>query len=283
MASEQLKQQLFKLHQNKIFEFVVIAIIIFSALVTGARTYNIDSTMTDVVAWLDMFITVFFLVEILIRLAAEPRFFDFFKKGWNVFDFIIVTVSLIPIDGNDSVLLARLLRIFRVLRLISVIPELRVLISALIKALPRMGYIVLLMFIIFYIYAAIGSTMFEAINPVLWGDISIAMLTLFRVATFEDWTDVMYETMAEYPLSWIFYLSFIFFTAFIFLNMMIGVILNVMQREQEEYYKEIGEGEAAEVHWIKEHTVQMEQRLERIESLLLENRIKRPEEQKKDN
>ncbi|PHS26135.1 MAG: cation transporter [Methylophaga sp.] len=283
MASEQLKQQLFKFHQNKLFEFVVIGIIIFSALVTGARTYNIDSTMTGVVAWLDMFITVFFLAEILIRLAAEPRFFDFFKKGWNVFDFIIVTVSLIPIDGNDSVLLARLLRIFRVLRLISVIPELRVLINALIKALPRMGYIVLLMFIIFYIYAAIGSTLFEAINPVLWGDISISMLTLFRVATFEDWTDVMYETMAEYPFSWIFYLSFIFFTAFIFLNMMIGVILNVMQREQEEYYKEIGEGEAAEVHWIKEHTIQMEQRLERIESLLLENRIKRPAEQPKDN
>jgi voltage-gated sodium channel len=97
------------------------------------------------------------------------------------------------------------------------------------------------------------------------------MLTLFRVATFEDWTDVMYETMAEYPLSWIFYLSFIFLTAFVFLNMMIGVILDVMQREHEEYYRESGEGEAAEVHWIKDHTEQMEQRLERIESLLLEN------------
>lgn len=271
MAFEQLKQQLFTLHQNKLFEFTVISIIIFSALVTGARTYNIDSTMTDVVAWLDMFITVFFLVEIVIRLAAEPRFFDFFKKGWNVFDFIIVTISLIPIEGNDTVLLARLLRIFRVLRLISVIPELRILISALIKALPRMGYIVLLMFIIFYIYAAIGSILFETINPVLWGDISIAMLTLFRIATFEDWTDVMYETMTEYPLSWIFYLSFIFLTAFIFLNMMIGVILDVMQREQEAYYRETGEGEAAEVHWIKEHTTEMEQRLERIELLLLES------------
>jgi voltage-gated sodium channel len=127
------------------------------------------------------------------------------------------------------------------------------------------------MFIIFYIYAAIGSFMFESINAVLWGNISTSMLTLFRVATFEDWTDVMYETMAEYPLSWIFYLSFIFLTAFVFLNMMIGVILDVMQREHEEYYRESGEGEAAEVHWIKEHTHQMEQRLERIEYLLLEN------------
>jgi voltage-gated sodium channel len=271
MAVEQLKLQLLKVHQNKLFEFIVISIIIFSALVTGAKTYDIGSTMANVVAWLDMLITVFFLIEILIRLASEPRFLDFFKKGWNIFDFIIVTASLLPVDGNDTVLLARLLRIFRVLRLVSVIPELRILIGALIKAMPRMGYIVLLMFIIFYIYAAIGSFMFENINPVLWGNISISMLTLFRVATFEDWTDVMYETMAEYPLSWIFYLSFIFLTAFVFLNMMIGVILDVMQREHEEYYRESGEGEAAEVHWIKEHTEQMEQRLDRIEYLLLEN------------
>jgi len=279
MAVEQLKLNLFKLHQNKLFEFLVISIIVFSALITGAKTYDIGSTMANIVTLLDMFITVFFLVEIVIRLIAEPRFFDFFKKGWNIFDFIIVTASLLPIEGNDSVLLARLLRIFRVLRLVSVIPELRILISALIKALPRMGYIVLLMFIIFYIYAAIGSFMFEDINPVLWGNISIAMLTLFRVATFEDWTDVMYETMTEFPLSWIFYLSFIFLTAFVFLNMMIGVILDVMQREHEEYYRETGEGEAGEVHWIKEHTEEMEQRLDRIETLLLENVINNTKKQ----
>jgi voltage-gated sodium channel len=270
MIVDRLKQGLFQLHQNKIFEFLVISIIVFSALITGAKTYDIGSSLASTVTFLDLFITVFFLVEIIIRLISEPRFFDFFKKGWNIFDFIIVTASLLPIEGNDSVLLARLLRIFRVLRLISVIPELRILISALLKALPRMGYIVLLMFIIFYIYAAVGSFMFEHINTQLWGNISIAMLTLFRIATFEDWTDVMYETMGEYPLSWIFYLSFIFLTAFVFLNMMIGVILDVMQREHEEYYRETGEGEAGEVHWIKEHTEAMEQRLERIEQLLID-------------
>jgi len=273
MVVEQFKQGLYKLHQNKLFEFFVIFIIVFSALVTGAKTYDIDSTLAYIVGLLDLFITVFFLIEIIIRMIVEPRFLDFFKKGWNIFDFIIVTASLLPIDGNDGVLLARLLRIFRVLRLVSAIPELRLLITALIKSLPRMGYIILLMFIIFYIYAAIGSMMFDHINPELWGNISIAMLTLFRVATFEDWTDVMYETMTEYPLSWIFYLSFIFLTAFVFLNMMIGVILDVMQKEQEAYYRESGEGEAAEVHWIKEHTQQMEQRLERIEQLLVEKSI----------
>lgn len=267
----QLKQRLYELHQNKLFEFFVISIIVLSALLTGAKTYDVGSTANIIISWSDNFITVFFLVEILIRLSSEPKILNFFKKGWNVFDFVIVVASLLPLEGNDSVLLARLLRIFRVLRLVSLIPELRILISALLKALPTMGYVVLLMFIIFYIYAAIGSFMFEHINPELWGNISISMLTLFRVATFEDWTDVMYETMTEFPFSWIFYLSFIFLTAFVFLNMMIGVILDVMQREQEQFQREQGEGEAAEVHWLKQHAIEMEQRLERIEQLLLKS------------
>jgi voltage-gated sodium channel len=119
------------------------------------------------------------------------------------------------------------------LRLVSMVPELRLLINALLKAIPRMGYIALLMFVIFYLYGAVGSILFEEINDVLWGDVSIAMLTLFRIATFEDWTDVMYETMEVHPLSWIYYISFIFLTAFVFLNMMVGTVLEVMQAEHE--------------------------------------------------
>jgi voltage-gated sodium channel len=128
-------------------------------------------------------------------------------------------------------LLARLVRVFRVLRMVSVVPELRVLINSLIKALPQLGYVVLLMFIIFYIYAAIGSFIFNDINPDLWGDIAISMLTLFRIMTFEDWTDIQYETMEVYPMSWMYYMSFIFLTAFAFLNMVIGIVVNVMEEE----------------------------------------------------
>jgi voltage-gated sodium channel len=140
------------------------------------------------------------------------------------------------------VLLARLIRIFRVLRMISVIPELRILLTSLVKALPQLGYVVMLMFIIFYIYGAVGSTLFSEINEELWGDITISMLTLFRVMTFEDWTDVMYETMKVYPFSWLYYISFIFLTTFAFLNMVIGIVVNVMEQEnrkaQEEEHKD---------------------------------------------
>ena len=263
------RDRFIEIRSNKAFEMLVITIIILSAMMIGVSTYDVDPQWLTVLKVLDIAVTVFFLVEILIRMAAEERIRDFFRNAWNVFDFLIVTASLIPIDESELVLLARLLRIFRVLRLVSIIPELRILMDALVKAIPRIGYVALLMFIIFYIYAAIGSFLFEKVNPVLWGDIAIAMLTLFRVATFEDWTDVMYETMDVYPLSWIFYLTFIFLTAFVFLNMMIGVVLDVMQKEHEKFDQEHGEGEAGEVHWIKEHTGEMEQRLERMEKMLI--------------
>ncbi len=264
----QLQQQLIDLKSNKLFEVSVIFIIIFSALLTGAKTYEVHGALDTAIYWLDNFITVFFLFEITIRLFAEPRLLDFFKNGWNIFDFVIVVVSLIPIDGSETALIARLLRVFRLLRLVSIVPQLRILINSLIKALPGMAYIALLMFIIFYIYGAVGSFMFGEINPTLWGNIAIALLTLFRVATFEDWTDVMYETMEVYPLSWIFYLTFIFLTAFVFLNMMIGVILDVMQKEQKRYDQDLVEQEAEEVHWIKQEVSQLTNKLDKIEALL---------------
>ncbi|MCF6282857.1 MAG: ion transporter [Candidatus Polarisedimenticolaceae bacterium] len=258
------------IRSNKIFEMVVISIIIFSALLVGASTYNISPNWLGVMTVLDISVTIFFLIEISIRMAAERRFLNFFKSGWNIFDFLIVTASLIPIDESEMVLLARLLRIFRILRLISFIPELRILMNALATAIPRMGYVVLLMFIIFYIYAAVGSFLFESINSVLWGDLSISLLTLFRIATFEDWTDVMYETMEVYPFSWIYYLTFIFLTAFVFLNMMIGIVLDTMQSEHEKFNREEGIGEAGEVHWIKENSIQMNERMERMEAMLIQ-------------
>ncbi|GAA0854195.1 ion transporter [Aliiglaciecola litoralis] len=241
MQASTLQSKFIKIRSNKMFELVVIAVIIFSALLVGAKTYEMSDTLISVATFLDWFITIFFLTEITIRFIAEPRKIDFFKNFWNMFDTVIVFVSLIPADDTDMAIIARLVRVFRVLRMISIIPELRMLLTSLIKALPQLGYVMLLMFIIFYIYAAIGSTLFENINPVLWGDITVSMLTLFRVMTFEDWTDVMYETMEVYPLSWIFYLTFIFLSAFAFLNMVIGIVVNVMEQENEKARKELSE------------------------------------------
>ena len=234
MQTINIQQKFNQLRANKLFEMFVIFIIIFSALVIGAKTYEISPGMLKLVHALDWLITFIFLTEIIIRFIGEEHKKNFFKHGWNIFDTLIVAVSLIPIEDSELAIIGRLIRIFRVLRMVSIIPELKMLLNSFIIALPQLGYIVALMFIIFYIYAAVGSTFFADINPVLWGDIAISMLTLFRVMTFEDWTDVQYETMEVYPLSWIYYLTFIFFTAFAFLNMVIGVVVNVLNEEHEK-------------------------------------------------
>ena len=223
---------------NKAFEFFIIAVIMVSALTVGAKTYNISPVILSALEVADVAITIIFVVELSIRfIATHPRS-HFLKSGWNLFDTIIVTISLIPIENSDMALVARLVRVFRVLRMISIVPKLRVLMNSLIKALPRLGYVMAMLFIIFYIYGAVGSLFFEEINPVLWGNVSISMLTLFRVMTFEDWTDVMYETMAVYEFSWIYFISFIFLTAFAFLNMVIGIVVNVLEEEHQKMIDE---------------------------------------------
>ncbi|WP_293265008.1 ion transporter [Neptunomonas sp.] len=245
MNTENLQSNFYKLRHNRFFEFFVVAVILFSALVIGAKTYDIPENVLLVIGWLDIGITLFFLIELSIRFIGEPQKKYFFKNAWNTFDSLIVTISLMPVEDSELALIGRLIRIFRVLRMVSVIPELRLLLNSLIKALPQLGYVILLMFIIFYIYAAVGSSFFASINATLWGDISISMLTLFRVMTFEDWTDVMYETMVVYSFSWLYYLSFIFLTTFAFLNMVIGIIVNVMEEEHAQEIKEqaIADGE----------------------------------------
>ena len=233
MNYQKLQDTFSKLRANKLFETFVIGVIIFSALVIGVKTYDVSPLVSKIVTLLDWLITAIFIVEITIRFLGDTDKRHFFNKGWNVFDTLIVVVSVIPIDNSELAIIGRLVRIFRVLRMVSIIPELRMLLNSLLKALPQLGYVALMMFIIFYIYAAVGSTFFAEINPELWGDIAISMLTLFRVMTFEDWTDVMYQTQVVYPMSWTFYLTFIFFTAFAFLNMVIGIVVSVMEREQQ--------------------------------------------------
>ncbi len=263
-----LQQKFLALRENKLFETFVIFVIVFSALLIGAKTYAIPAGTLAFLHALDWAVTLFFLAEILVRMIAEGSLRQFFRKGWNLFDFVIVVASLVPVEDSEAALLGRLLRIFRVLRLVSIIPELRVLLNAFVRAIPRMGYVSLLMFVIFYIYAATGSMFFHDINQKLWANITVSMLTLFRVATFEDWTDVMYETMEVYPLSWAYYLSFIFIVAFIFLNMMIGIVLETLQREHEQFDREQGQGIAVEIDGIEKVTRDMDARLARIESMV---------------
>ena len=223
----------FKLQQSSIFQFLVIFIIILNAITLGINTYEINNFFKKFIELLDYAITIFFVVEILIRFFGEPKKIEFFKNGWNVFDSLIVLISLIPIPNNSSYLLLRLLRIFRVLRIISVVPELKKIIEALIDSIKRVFYVSLLLFIILYVYATIGSILFSEDIPLRWNDVGISLITLFQVLTLSSWEQVMLPLQEIYWWAWLYFFSFIIICAITMLNLLIAVLVDVVINQKK--------------------------------------------------
>ena len=220
------------LRNNRWFQAVVIGVILLSAVASGGRTDPLSDAALFLIDQIGYAITLFFMVELLVHFIGEPRKRDFLKNGWNVFD---SAIGLIPIDRSESAFLLRLLRIFQVLRLIGVLPELRCIIDRRLKAIPRIFYVCLLLFIIVYIYGTFGSMVFADTDPARWSDVEIAMLTLVQVMTLSSWETVMLPIQQVFPFAWICFLSFIFIAGVAVFNLIIAVLVDVMNatREQE--------------------------------------------------
>ena len=221
------------LKDNRIFQFTVVTIIILNAILIGATTYDLNPLFLDTIHLLDYAITIFFVIEILIRFIGEKNKADFFKSGWNIFDTIIVAISLIPIPNNSSYLVLRLLRIFRVLRLISVVPELKKIIEAILESIRRVFFVSLLLFIILYIYATIGSILFADDDPSRWGDLGISLITLFQVLTLSSWETVMLPMQAIYWWAWVYFFSFIVVCGITILNLVIAILVDVVINQKK--------------------------------------------------
>ncbi len=220
-----------EIKDDRRFQSIVISIILLSSLLVGFQTYEISNNYINIVIILDYFVTIFFLFELLVRFLGEKKKALFFNDRWNLFDTIIVLASLIPVTGS-SVLILRLLRIFRVLRIISIIPELKELVEALLQSLARCGYVMLILFIILYIYAAIGSILFSTDDPARWADLGISMLTLVQVMTLSSWETVMLLMQALHPWAFIYFISFVFITAIVLLNLVIAVLVDVVSKSR---------------------------------------------------
>ena len=223
----------YKLKESRFFQLLVITIIIFNAFTIGVNTYELSELTNQIISLLDYSITIFFVVEITIRFIGEPKKSQFFKNGWNVFDTVIVCISLIPIPNNSSFLLLRLLRVFRVLRIISVIPELKMIIEALLQSIKRVFYVSLLLFIILYIYATMGSILFSDDIPARWGNVGTSMITLFQVLTLSSWEQVMLPLQDIYWWAWIYIFSFIIICGITMLNLLIAVLVDVVINQKK--------------------------------------------------
>jgi voltage-gated sodium channel len=222
-------------HRQRLAEFiesdkvrnVIIAVILFNAVILGLETSPyVMARAGDLLLTLDQICLIIFVVELVVKLyALGPRFF---RSGWNVFDFIIVGISLAPAAEGLSVL--RSLRILRVLRVISFSPSIRKVVEGFVRALPGMGSVFLLTIIIFYVSSVMATKLFSGAFPEQFGNLAATALTLFQVMTLEGWADgVVRPVMAVYPYAWIFFIIFILVTTFAVINLLVGLVVNAMQ------------------------------------------------------
>ncbi len=212
---------------HPMFERGVIALIVFNAIVLGFETAARGSALA-LLQTLDRVIVAVFVVELALRLYADPR--GFVRDPWRWFDTVIVAVALIPATGALSAL--RAFRILRALRLVSTVPAMRRVVQGLIEALPGMGSIVLLLGLIFYVFAVICTQAFGETFPEWFGTLAASGYTLFQVMTLESWSmGIVRPVMEVHPWAWALFLPFILATAFTVLNLFIGVIVDAMQSE----------------------------------------------------
>lgn len=214
--------------QSRIFEHTIIGLILFTAALIAFEAF--PQLMTPIIDhWFGIFHSVIlaaFILEAAIKIIAHsPKPWEYFKSGWNLFDFSLIVLSLLPI-ASQFAMLGRVLRLLRVLRLINSLPELRLIVETLLRSIPSMFHIFILMSILFFIYGVLGFHLFHEHDPTHWRDLAYSLLTLFRIVTLEDWTDVMYKAMELSPAYALYFVSFVIIGTFVVVNLFIAVVIN---------------------------------------------------------
>ena len=213
-------------------QLIIIALIILNAIVLALET-----SATAVMAYgttlklVDQILLGVFVVELFLKAFTQGR--QFYKDPWNIFDATVVGIALLPATGSLSIL--RSLRILRILRLISAVPSLNRLVNALLKAVPGMGSVVLLLAVIYFIFSVIATKFFGVAFADWFGDIGKSAYTLFQIMTLESWSmGIVRPVMTQFPLAWIFFIPCILITSFAVINLFIGIIVDAMQRFDDD-------------------------------------------------
>jgi voltage-gated sodium channel len=221
--------------EDRRFNAFIIGVILVNAVLVGLETApDILARYGSFLELVNALIIGIFIVEIGLRIASYwPRPLAFFRDAWNVFDFVIVALSLLPAAGSFATV-ARLARLLRVVRLVSVLPELRLIVGTMLRSFSSMIAIVVLLALVMYVYAILGYHMFGAIDPAHWGDLATAVRTLFEALTLEGWLELQAAVIGQVPFAWIYFGSYILIAVFIVVNLFIAVILNNLEQVKVE-------------------------------------------------
>lgn len=240
MRSPSLRQYCRDLVESKAFERFIVAVILINGGILGLATVpSLEAKYGRYWEVVNQAVIAIFVLEAVLKIyAVAPHYRRYFGNGWNLFDFFVAVFSLLPATGQLAPI-ARLARLFRLLRLISAVPEMRLVVSTLVRSIPSMGHVLVLLAILFYIYGVIGYHLFHEHDPAHWSSLGLSLLTLFRVVTLEDWTDVMYTAMEKYSLAWIYFISFVVVGTFVVINLFIAVVLNNLEAAKRESLEEL--------------------------------------------
>ena len=221
--------------EKESFQSFIIAVIVFNAVVIGLETSRgLMAAYGRLFHVLNMAVQTIFVFEIAVRMLAYwPRASRFFRDGWNVFDFTVVALSLLPVAGPFATV-ARLARVARVTRLVSVSPNLRLIVDTMLRSIPSMAHVATLLAVVLYVYAILGYYLFSSVAPAHWGGLGTALLSLFQILTLEGWNEMQHTTMTAYPWSWIYFTSFVVIAVFVVTNLFIAVLINNLQSVKAE-------------------------------------------------
>lgn len=227
-----------KIADSGVFQGFILAVIVANAVVLGIQTYDVPARVGSLLSTLDSVFLGIFVVEISIRVAAYGRRpWDYFRDGWNVFDFAVVGAALVPGLRGDATLL-RIVRLLRVVRVVTVLPDLRILLRALARSIPPIVSLVVLTIMIMYVYGMVGWMLFADRDPQNWGDLGQALLSTFTMLTLENWPALLEAGLEIHPWSWVFFVSYVLIASFLVINILIAIIINSMEEvhaaEREE-------------------------------------------------
>ncbi|GAB5482793.1 MAG: hypothetical protein Pars92KO_25500 [Parasphingorhabdus sp.] len=225
-------QKIKSLIESSLFQNAIMAVIVINAIVIGLETSaGMMASFGPVLIALDQIAITIFVVEILLKLLVYRM--QFFRSGWNNFDFVIVSAALLPLGGNFAIL--RALRIVRAFRLVSAMPKMRQVVQGLLSAIPSMGSVILLLGLIFYVAAVMATKLFGGSFPQWFGSVGASLYSLFQIMTLESWSmGIVRPIMEVYPWAWAFFVPFVLVTSFVVLNLFIAIIVNAMHEEADE-------------------------------------------------
>ncbi|UWQ35255.1 ion transporter (plasmid) [Leisingera sp. M527] len=218
----------------------ILGIIIFNAITLGLGTSAaVRAHAGGLLDVIDTVVLGIFVLELALKLFAYGL--RFFASAWNIFDLIVVSFGLFPDSQGLSAL--RGLRVVRALRLLSVIPQMRAVVQALLDALPGMGAVIVMISIVFYVFGVMATMMYGQAFDEWFGTLGRSLYSLFQIMTLESWSmGIVRPVMEQFPFAWSFFVPFIVITAFSVLNLFIGLLVNTMQTaveadEQAEFEK----------------------------------------------